>query len=285
MRIQVQARVRALRLAVAAVVLAMSAGIFAGAPAHAGSRFSDVPSSHQFRSEITWLANQGITTGYADGTFRPRASVTREAFAAFLYRLEGSPKVTLPTRSPFVDVKTGDQFYREIVWLAKSGISTGWSDGTFRPKDAISREAMAAFLYRAANANHWSSYDELFTDVDWYDKFYDEIDWLAQEGITTGFDTGYGCREFRPKDPITREAMAAFLYRYETGNGTPLYSTSCNPPAPPVATQPSMPADKDCADFATHAQAQAWYLKYYPYYGDFARLDADNDGLACETRP
>ncbi|WP_061962845.1 S-layer homology domain-containing protein [Demequina aurantiaca] len=277
----------AARLALFVFVFAIIASLSALAPATAaGKKFSDVPSSHQFRTEISWLASQGITTGYADGTFRPTSAVTREALAAFLYRLEGSPKVKLPSKSPFKDVSKSDQFYKEIVWLSKTGITTGWSDGTFRPSAKITREAMAAFLYRASGDNHWSSYDELFTDVAFYDKFYDEIDWMANEGITTGYSTGYGCREFRPGNAITREAMAAFLYRFDTGRGTPLTSTNCSPPpAPPASPTPSRPADKDCSDFATHAQAQAWYLKYYPAYGDFARLDRDKDGSACDTLP
>lgn len=253
-----------------------------GAGASAAPRFSDVKSTDAFAKEISWLASSGVTTGYADGTFRPKDNISREAMAAFMYRLAGSPKVTLPRSSPFVDVPRTAQFYDEIVWLAQQGISTGWSDGTFRPKDNISREAMAAFMYRYAKSGaHWGD-TEIFEDVSWSHQFYDEIDWLAQEGITTGYSTGYGCREYRPKDPVTREAMAAFLYRLETGSGTPLYSSSCNPPAPVV---PTKPADKDCADFATQAQAQAWYLKYYPYYGDFARLDGDNDGRACDLLP
>ncbi|MFV0285798.1 MAG: S-layer homology domain-containing protein, partial [Demequina sp.] len=283
---RVVAHARLTRAAVAAIIIALAAGAFMGAPASAsGHRFSDVPSSHQFRAEITWLANQGISTGYADGTFRPKSAVTREAFAAFLYRLEGSPRVTLSASSPFKDVKKSDQFYTEIVWLAKKGITTGWPDGTFRPRDNISREAMAAFLYRASGDNHWYEGAALFTDVPKSAKFYREIDWLATEGITTGYDTGYGCREYRPKDAVSREATAAFLYRYDTGKGTPLYSTNCNPPS-----QPSKPAFKHCSDFATQAQAQAWFLKNFPTYfdpdyGDFSLLDGDGDMIACEHLP
>ncbi len=51
------------------------------------------------------------------------------------------------------------------------------------------------------------------------------------------------------------------------------------------AAIPSKPADRDCPDFATQAQAQAFFDRYYPYYGDFARLDADNDRKACEDLP
>ncbi|HEY2556125.1 MAG TPA: cell wall-binding repeat-containing protein, partial [Diaminobutyricibacter sp.] len=53
------------------------------------------------------------------------------------------------------------------------------------------------------------------------------------------------------------------------------------PPAPPAPTKPANPGDtKNCSDFATHAAAQAWFNTYYPYYGDVARLDSDNDGIA-----
>lgn len=69
--------------------------------------------------------------------------------------------------------------------------------------------------------------------------------------------------------------------------------TECAPPPPPPAPKPTpappappaRPADVDCADFGTWSAAQAWFRKYYPYYGDVARLDADNDGIACEALP
>src|SRR5690554_5039856 len=69
-----------------------------------GSR--DVTGNHQFYKAITWMNERGITTGYTfDDTFRPKQKVTREAFAAYLYRLEGRPNVSLPSKSPFKDVK------------------------------------------------------------------------------------------------------------------------------------------------------------------------------------
>ena len=58
-------------------------------PPPAGSRFSDVGTGHPFYREITWLADRGVTRGYADGTFRPSAAVNRDAMAAFLYRDAG----------------------------------------------------------------------------------------------------------------------------------------------------------------------------------------------------
>ena len=119
--------------------------------------FEDVTGAHVFSRHIAWLADEGITTGYADGTFRPGQPVLREQMAAFLYRLAGSPEVQLPGGTPFVDVAPSHTFYREIVWMASENISYGYDDGRFDPKAPVLREQMAAFLFR---------YDDRFSDVD-----------------------------------------------------------------------------------------------------------------------
>lgn len=175
-----------------------------------GTPFIDVRKSDQFADDIMWLASTGITTGYSDGTFRPKESVSREAFAAFLYRKAGSPKVSTPSRSPFKDVSTSHNFYKEIVWLANEGISTGWADGTFRPKEPISREAIAAFLYRFEGSPRFNAPSRSpFKDVSTRSQFYEEVTWLRTTGITTGWSDG----TFRPGNAVTREATAAFFSR------------------------------------------------------------------------
>ncbi|MCK5891912.1 S-layer homology domain-containing protein [Aeromicrobium sp.] len=110
--------------------------------------FADVPSGHAFSRHIAWLADQGITTGYAGNTFRPSAPVLREQMAAFLYRLADEPEFTPPAASPFSDVPTSHPFYREITWLASTEITTGYPDGTFQGSAPVLREQMAAFLFR-----------------------------------------------------------------------------------------------------------------------------------------
>ncbi|WP_234983340.1 S-layer homology domain-containing protein [Demequina sp. NBRC 110053] len=182
------------------------------------------PGYSEFYNEITWFAQQGITTGYpnGDGTsrYRPLANVTRDAMAAFLYRYAGSPEVDLPATSPFVDVTpTSTAFYKEIVWLSKQGITSGWDVGggkkEFRPTEKITRDAMAAFLYRYAESPAWTApQTSPFVDVKPSQSFFHEITWLADTGITTGWTVG-GKKEFRPYSPITRDAMAAFLYRFD----------------------------------------------------------------------
>lgn len=183
--------------------------------------FSDVAETHPLRASIEWLALQGITTGYPDGTFRPSLTVTRDSMAAFLYRLAGRPNFTPPTTSPFADVAPSHPFYLEITWLASRGISTGAPQGNgtvlFKPSAPVARDAMAAFLYRFAGSPAFADPARSpFADVATTHPFYTEIAWLYGEGITTGTPLPGGALAFQPTGSVTREAMAAFLHRFST---------------------------------------------------------------------
>ncbi|MDN4490299.1 ExeM/NucH family extracellular endonuclease [Demequina sp. SYSU T00068] len=114
--------------------------------------FTDVTTSNPFYTEIEWMAAEGITTGWADGTYRPKSSISRDAVVVFLYRYLGVSGYTGPSTPTFSDVQPGSTYYTEIEWAAAAGITTGWSDGTFRPTAKITRDAIAAFLYRVAHA-------------------------------------------------------------------------------------------------------------------------------------
>lgn len=183
-------------------------------------KFKDVPLDSMFAGEIDWLAQKKISTGWADGTFRPLTLITRAAMAAFLYRLAGSPQVDAKT-VPFTDVSSSHWFRDEIQWMKDSGISIGWDDGTYRPDEPVSRYAMAAFLHRFCTTmpEHCSSAftnDKMnnqqpikFSDALSNPREQSHIDWLSRTGITTGWEDG----TFRPLAPINRDAMAAFVYR------------------------------------------------------------------------
>lgn len=67
---------------------------------------------------------------------------------SLLLLFAGSPSYDAPATSAFKDIKAGDQFYKEVSWLASTKISTGWSDATFRAADPVQRAAMAAFIHR-----------------------------------------------------------------------------------------------------------------------------------------
>jgi hypothetical protein len=188
------------------------------------SAFPDVPQGHQFFTEIEWMSSSGLTTGIktSDGrtVYHPKGQVTREAMAAFLYRLNGSPAVNTSS-APFADMKPGDKFYKEIVWMYNSGLSTGISQGAgkkpiYAPKDRVSREAMAAFIYRYKAAKYTGPATSPFADMKRGDKFYNEIAWMRAEGLSTGISQGAGKKPiYAPKDRVSREAMAAFIYRLQ----------------------------------------------------------------------
>jgi arabinoxylan arabinofuranohydrolase len=183
--------------------------------------FIDVEGS-EHATAIGWLAAEGISTGWSTPSgqeFRPLAQIKRDAMAAFLYRYAGSPEVTLPAESPFVDVTPeSTEFYEEIVWMFQEGISTGWetSEGReFRPLAPVKRDAMAAFLYRYAGEPSWTDPGESpFVDVTASStEFFTEITWLESTGITTGWSSPAG-QEYRPLSYTKRDAMATFLYRF-----------------------------------------------------------------------
>lgn len=176
-------------------------------------QFTDVGPGHPFWREIDWAGAEGIVAGYADQTFRPGAPVSRQAAAAFLHRLAGSPDVAAPTPSTFSDVGAGHPFRDEVEWAAGEGITQGYGDGTFRPLAPVTRQAMAAFLFAFADADDFDLPDEpTFDDVSLSHPFAEPIEWAADAGIVHG----YADRTFRPAATVTRQGAAAFLHRLAT---------------------------------------------------------------------
>ena len=97
------------------------------------------------------MVDHDVTTGFADGTFRPTIAVSRQAMAAFLWKLAGQPVPSGPPPS-FADVPAGHPFRTAIWWMVSKGITTGYDDGTFQPATAVSRQTAAAFLERFDSA-------------------------------------------------------------------------------------------------------------------------------------
>lgn len=175
--------------------------------------FTDVLPNTGFYQEINWMRTSGISTGWADGTYRPWATMNRDAMAAFFYRLTGSPSFTPPAVSPFTDIAPHSNFYQEITWLHATGITTGWADGTYRPLTPVTREALASFLYRRAGSPTFAPpAASPFTDVSPANEHYKAISWLHSMNYARGWSDG----TYRPKAAVTRDAIAAFLYRMKS---------------------------------------------------------------------
>jgi len=177
--------------------------------------FIDVSSAHPFNAQISWLVGTRITTGYADGTFGPVNPVSRQAMAAFLYRVStGAQKAPECAAAPFADIPVEDPFCGEIAWLAEQEIASGYEDGTFGPGLPVSRQAMAAFVQRSVDGDVPAAdcTTAPFVDVPTSHPFCAEIAWMKAESLSTGYVGGV----YEPTRLVSRQAMAAFLQRLDT---------------------------------------------------------------------
>jgi hypothetical protein len=183
--------------------------------------FTDVGLSHPFIDEIEWMAAEGISTGFQPGpTYQPGAAVSRAAMSAFMYRLAGSPSFT-PGAPTFGDVSSTHPFFDEIEWMASEGITTGTAASPkplYKPSSPVSRSAMSAFMYRLAGEPTFVPTQVTFGDVSTSHPFYDPIEWMASEGITTG--TAASPKPlYKPSSAVSRGAMSAFMQRLADGPG------------------------------------------------------------------
>lgn len=175
--------------------------------------FIDVSNGDWFRDDVAYVYQNGLMQGVADGEFRPNQTTTRGMIVTILYRLEGSPRIT--EGCPFADVRKGSYCEKAATWAAQNGIVKGYSAAAFGPNDAITREQMAAILYRFAD---WRGYDvsgraELgkYADAGRISKF-------ARESLAwanaMGFITGNTATTLNPSGSASRAQAAAILHRF-----------------------------------------------------------------------
>ena len=154
---------------------------------------------------VTWTEGAG-----RDGVYRFDFAA-RQASPAGSFNGTVTVTVNTENRGGFSDVSSATPHYEDIQWLSSSGITTGYSDGTFKPAVAVNRQDMAAFLYRLAGSPNytpdWSN--NPFSDVTPFSSHAKEIMWLNEAGITKGYPDG----TFGGTRPVVRQDMAAFLHR------------------------------------------------------------------------
>jgi hypothetical protein len=176
-----------------------------------GQPFTDVGPAHPFFTEVGWMAWNGISTGTQPGpTYKPGDAVSRQAMSAFLYRLAGAPAYSPPATPTFADVGPGNPFALEVEWMNSEGITTGFPGGVFKPTAPVTRQSMSAFMHRMAGEPTGPFPNPGFSDVTATHPFFLQISWMAQSGVTEGYQDG----TFRPSNPVTRQAMSAFMFRF-----------------------------------------------------------------------
>jgi large repetitive protein len=205
---------------VVAVMVAASLVPLLAGPAQAAGRFTDDDGSvHE--PNIEFIAARGITQGCSTTNpdlFCPNDPVTRGQMASFLARALGLP----PATTDFFPDDSGSVHEDNINRIAQAGITGGFADGTYRPNDLVTRGQMASFIARGFDLPPATT--DFFPD-DNGTTHEDNINRIAQAGITTGFPDG----TYRPNDTVTRGQMASFLRRaidYTTTGTTSTTSTT-----------------------------------------------------------
>ena len=175
-------------------------------PADNENPFVDVKTGDYFYDAVLWAVKEGVTSGTTDTTFSPDESCTRGQTVTFLWREAGSPEPTTNV-NPFTDVKTGDYFYKAVLWAYENGITKGTSDTEFSPNATVTRGQTVTFLYRLTGEK--TNGNNPFTDVMTGDYYYDSVLWAYENDITSGTsDT-----TFSPNDNCLRGQIVTFLYR------------------------------------------------------------------------
>lgn len=175
--------------------------------------FFDVLFDNDFYAYIEGIAEKGITSGCSSTPprFCPEDGLTRGGAAKFIIRAMGEDPYYTDGIWPFSDVSPSHTFYNFIRRLKEWGITTGYSDGTYKPDANITRGEMAKFIVQGLESRGVTcqyGQSQAFSDVPPSHTFYDEIQCLKELGISSGFSDG----TFRPDDQLTRAGAAKFVY-------------------------------------------------------------------------
>ena len=178
-----------------------------------GLPFADVSSSDWFYNDVRYVYEKGIMDGTGADRFSPNAPLTRAMIVTILYRMAGSPSVS--GSSDFTDVAAGKWFAKAVAWAAANGIVNGYGSGLFGPNDPVTREQLAAILYRYAVYGGMTAVtleENLgsFADTAQLSAYaIQAMNWAVGQGLINGSGSN-----LVPKAQATRAQVAAIIHRY-----------------------------------------------------------------------
>ena len=178
-----------------------------------GLPFADVPSGSWYYDDVAYVYDTGLMTGLTVTAFGPNLSTTRGMIVTILWRMENEP--VAKHGCPFADVRRGSYYEQAIAWASENGIVTGFDASTFAPDRAITREQLAAILFRFAAYRGMDA----VTLRENLSSFQDQaaisayavsaLNWAVGEGLMQG--TG---DKLEPTGSATRAQVAAMLRRF-----------------------------------------------------------------------
>lgn len=178
------------------------------------TKFNDVSANDWFASAVDYVTGKGMMNGTADNTFSPKANTTRGMVVTVLYRLENQPSTSVAS---FTDVASGAYYANAVAWANANGIVSGYGSGKFGPNDKVTREQLAAILYRYAQYKKYDVSVGEDTNILSYDDAQSissyaipAIQWACGAGVVTGKSGS----KLDPKGNATRAEVAAMLMRF-----------------------------------------------------------------------
>lgn len=176
--------------------------------------FNDVSANDWFASAVDYVTGKGMMNGTADNTFSPKANATRGMVVTVLYRLENQPSTSAAS---FTDVASGAYYANAVAWANANGIVSGYGSGKFGPNDKVTREQLAAILYRYAQYKKYDVSVGEDTNILSYDDAQSissyaipAIQWACGAGVVTGKSGS----KLDSKGNATRAEVAAMLMRF-----------------------------------------------------------------------
>lgn len=178
------------------------------------TKFNDVSANDWFASAVDYVTGKGMMNGTADNTFSPKANTTRGMVVTVLYRLENQPSTSAAS---FTDVASGAYYANAVAWANANGIVSGYGSGKFGPNDKVTREQLAAILYRYAQYKKYDVSVGEDTNILSYNDAQSissyaipAIQWACGAGVVTGKSGS----KLDPKGNATRAEVAAMLMRF-----------------------------------------------------------------------
>jgi hypothetical protein len=172
--------------------------------------YTDVDAGQWYYEAVSYVVEQGLMQGYED-RFDPYADVSRAMLTQILYNSEGQPAAA--EASAFPDVAADEWYGAAVAWAAEAGVVTGYDDGTFGPDDNITREQLAAMLWRYAGSPTAQQRTLDFQDADQVSDYaLEALLWATENGIILG----KGGSTLDPKGLASRAEAAQMVMRFMT---------------------------------------------------------------------
>ena len=189
--------------------------IFANSDNCPSKAFTDLDADAWYHEGVDYALTNGLMNGVGSGKFEPDGQLTRAQLVTVLYRAAGEPD-TGKQVNPFTDVADDAWYTKAVIWAANNGIVNGVAKNVFAPDASITREQIAAMLYRyagaeAAKEDKLSAFPDAAKTSDWAKE---ALNWAVASGLINGVADANGTANLEPQATATRAQIATILMRW-----------------------------------------------------------------------